>query len=189
MWYAQWRQDWLISVRLIGGEGSESQTQVEGTVPRKRVYIETSIVSYLTAWPSRDLVKAARQEITLEWWERRSPDFELYTSELALEEAADGNDAAAGKRVAVLRGIRLLRLTQEVGMLAHALIAGGALPRKAVGDAAHIAVAAVHGMDFLLTWNCRHLANSELIEGVSGLLLSRGYKSPVVCTPETLMGE
>lgn len=156
---------------------------------KRRVYIETSIVSYLTAWPSRDLIKAARQEITLEWWNRRRVEFDLYTSELALEEAAGGDQEAAQKRLTILRNLPLLALTNEIADLSKALIVEGPLPKKAVDDATHLATATIHGIDLLLTWNCKHLANSEMTESVDKLIWAKGYKPPVVCTPDTLMGE
>ncbi len=156
---------------------------------KKRVYIETSIASYLTARPSRDLIKAARQEVTLEWWERRRKEFDLYTSELALEEAADGDEVAAEKRLAVFRDLPLLDLTDAVADIAKLLILDGPLPAEAADDATHLAVATLYGMDLLLTWNCKHLANSEMTEAFADLLRTKGYRSPVICTPETLMGE
>ena len=125
----------------------------------------------------------------MEWWNRRRVDFDLYTSALALEEAADGDETAAERRLAVLRNIPLLGLTTDVAELAKALVVEGPLPEKAVDDATHLAAATIHGMDLLLTWNCKHLANSELTEPISDMIRVKGYRPPVICTPETLMGE
>jgi len=155
---------------------------------KKRVYLETTIVSYLTAWPSRDLIRVARHEITRERWESRRGDFELYVSELVTTEAARGDEVAAQRRLAALEGIALLEIVDEVADLAEALIADGPMPEAAADDAVHLAVATVHGVDLLLTWNCRHLANAEWTEQVADLLRSKGYRPPVVCTPEELMG-
>jgi len=155
----------------------------------KRLYVETSVVSYLTARPSRDVIRMARQQLTWEWWEHRRGEFDLYASRLVVEEAEEGGPAAAQRRLDALEGIPLLDLQDEVGQLAAALIAEGPLPDAAADDAIHLALATVYGMDFLLTWNCRHLANAELTESVADFFRARGHRAPVVCTPEELMGE
>jgi predicted nucleic acid-binding protein len=154
-----------------------------------RVYIETSIISYLTARPSRDLIGAARQEITYEWWTRRRGQFELYTSQLVIEEASQGDAESAERRLAAIEGVPLLALSDGVAHMARALVEKGPLPERAADDAIHLAAAAIHGMDFLLTWNCRHLANAEMTEAIVGVIAQQGFVSPVVCTPEELMGE
>lgn len=155
----------------------------------KRVYIETTIVSYLVSLPSRDLVIAGRQEMTREWWNERRGEFELYVSELVAREAGAGDAAASERRLALLQEAAFLDIGEEVAVLARALIEEGPLPQKAADDAIHLATAAVHGMDFLLTWNCAHLANAEMADEISDLLVRKGYRPPVICTPETLMGE
>jgi len=155
----------------------------------KRVYVETSVISYPRARQSRDLVQAARQEMTLEWWQRRSRSFELFISALVLQEAGQGDRRAAQDRLEAMEGLPLLDLTDEAVDLAEALLNEGPLPGKAVDDAVHLALATVHEMDFLLTWNCRHLANAELVGPAARLLRAKGYEPPVVCTPEELMGE
>ena len=129
---------------------------------RRTVYIETSIVSYLAARPSRDLITAAHQQLTALWWDRRRQEFDLYVSQLVLDEAAAGDLDAAQRRGAILETLPLLDITDEVTSLAAALVRGVPLPPRAGADALHIAVAACHGMDFLLTWNCAHIANAEL---------------------------
>lgn len=156
---------------------------------KKQVYVETSVVSYLTARQSRDLVRAARQEVTLEWWDRRRKEFDLYISALVLQEAGQGDREAARKRLEALDGLPLLKLTDEAVVLAEALLKEGPLPAKAADDAIHLALATVSEMDFLLTWNCRHLANAELSGPAARFLRAKGYEPPVVCTPEELMGE
>ncbi len=156
---------------------------------KKRVYIETSIVSYLSARPSRDLIQAARQQITVDWWEDRRREFVLFVSQYVLDEAGDGDADAARRRLNLLDGLPLLETTGEAVELGEALIAEGAVPNKAVTDALHIAVATVHEMDILLTWNCQHLANAEILGAVSRIVRSKGYEPPVICTPDELMGE
>jgi hypothetical protein len=153
------------------------------------VYIETTIVSYLTAKPSRDLVTAAHQQITQEWWARRRADFELFVSQFVIQEASMGDVEMAQKRLGELRAIPLLKVNQNVEDLARDLIANGALPWKAAVDALHIGVATVHGMDYLLTWNCKHIANAEMQSKVAAVCRDRGFEPPVICTPEELLGE
>jgi hypothetical protein len=155
---------------------------------KQRVYLETTIVSCLTARPSRDLILAAHQEVTRLWWERRL-GFDLYVSQFVLNEAAGGDPAAAKMRLALLKGLKQLPVTDEVIDLGRALIADGMLPPKAGVDAIHVAVASVHEMDVLLTWNCRHLANAQLLRELGRYLAGKDYEIPVITTPEELMGE
>ena len=155
---------------------------------KARLYLETTVPSYLTAWPSRDLIRASHQQLTQEWWSRRRDDFEVFISQLVVDEAAAGDPVAAGERLAVLADLPLLDLTEEVSSLAAALVASLALPAKAATDAAHIAVAAVHGMHFLVTWNCTHIANAEMATSIQAVCRQQGFTAPVICTPEELMG-
>jgi predicted nucleic acid-binding protein len=152
------------------------------------LYLETTVPSYLTAWPSSDLIRAGHQQITKEWWQKRRAGFDIYISQFVLDEAAAGDAEAARERLVALQGLPLLDLTDEVVDLAGALKTALALPEKAVTDAAHIAIAAVHGMHFLLTWNCTHIANAEMFVGIEKSCSERGFSSPVICTPEELMG-
>ncbi|MEN6336376.1 MAG: type II toxin-antitoxin system VapC family toxin [Phycisphaerales bacterium] len=156
---------------------------------KKRVYIETSIVSYLTARPSRDLLAAAWQEITTAWWDRRRQDFELYTSELTVEESSGGDAIAAQRRLESLQSLPLLEITDSALALAEVLVNAGAIPGNAAGDALHVALATVHRMDYLLTWNCRHIDNAEMMPAIRAVALSSGYSLPEICTPQELMGE
>jgi predicted nucleic acid-binding protein len=155
---------------------------------KKRVYIETSIVSYLTAKPSPLLVIAARQEITREWWEQHRSRYDLRVSQPVLDEAGDGDPVAARGRLAAVRGVAVLAVTLDARTLAKAFVAEGLLPQAAATDALHLAMATVHGVDVLLTWNCRHLANAEILGEIGDAVRARGYRMPVVCTPEELMG-
>ncbi len=155
---------------------------------KKKVYIETSIVSYLMGRSSINLIVAAWQNLTIEWWEKRRNVFDLYTSELVIEEATRGDMEAAQKRLKALEGIPLLKLTEPVVKLSQKLIANGALPSKAINDAVHIALAAVHGIDYLLTWNCRHIDNAEIKPLVRAIIISEEYKYPEICTPQELLG-
>jgi predicted nucleic acid-binding protein len=117
------------------------------------VYIETSVISYLTARPSRDVVVAGRQQVTHEWWHRHRGGYEVMTSRLVLQEASAGDPRAAAKRMKVLNTLPILGLTAEAVQLAKQLIEAGSLPFTAADDALHVAIAAAHGLDYLLTWN------------------------------------
>lgn len=155
---------------------------------RAKVYIETTIVSYLTARPSRDLIVAAHQQLTQEWWEHRRGNFELYASPLVVQESGAGDTLMAQMRLEVLNTLPLLDVNAEAGALARRLVAEGPIPVKAAVDALHIAVATVHGMDYLLTWNCKHIANAEMQTAVAATCRAAGYEPPVICTPEELLG-
>jgi len=128
---------------------------------RAKVYIETTIVSYLRARPGSDLIIAAHQQLTRDWWRNRRADFDLFISQAVIEEASAGDPQAAADRLQVLAQIRVLGLNESALQLARALVSKGPLPEKAAVDALHIALATVHGMDYLLTWNCKHIANAE----------------------------
>ncbi|MBZ5562171.1 MAG: type II toxin-antitoxin system VapC family toxin [Acidobacteriia bacterium] len=153
---------------------------------KQRLYMETTIPSYLTSRPSRDLVIAGHQQVTKEWWETRKGAFEIYISQLVIDEVRAGDPTAARERVRIVRDFAILDITPEVGELASAILGAGILPRKAATDAAHIAIAAVHGMDFLLTWNCVHLANAVIAKAVAKVCRQHNWESPVICTPEEL---
>jgi predicted nucleic acid-binding protein len=155
---------------------------------KSTVYIETTIPSYLTAWPSRDLVRAAHQQITREWWARRG-GFDLYASRLVVQECQAGDAAAAAGRLAALAGIPLLEQTAEAGQLAVALLHGVPLPDKAAADALHIAIAAFHGIQYLLTWNYTHIANVALRPHIEAVCRAAGYEPPLISTPEELPSE
>lgn len=152
------------------------------------VYIETTVISYLVSRPSRDILVAAHQQTTNEWWGSRRQEFECFISQIVIDEIQAGDPEAAGKRMKEIEDFAVLEATVEAEHLTAAIIEGGAIPKRAVRDAAHIAVAAVNDIDYLLTWNCRHLANAQIIRRVSVICNTRRYSMPVICTPEELMG-
>lgn len=153
---------------------------------KPKVYVETTFVSYLTGWASRDVVVAGMQQITREWWQDYREHFDLYASELVIQEAGAGDPAAAQERLDVLATMPLLRATEEALKLAQQLVGAGALPPKAAQDAAHIAIAAVNKMDYLLTWNCKHLANATMRGQIEEACEAAGFRPPVICTPHEL---
>ena len=150
-------------------------------------YIETSVISYLTARPSRDVVIAAYQEITREWWHTASNRFNLVASALVIEEAGAGDPDAARIRLQALEAVTLLDATPDAENLARTLVEVGAVPRQAADDAVHIAVAVTNGVDFLLTWNFRHIANAAMRFRIERACRQSGYEPPVICTPNELM--
>ncbi|HBL31616.1 MAG TPA: DNA-binding protein [Acidobacteria bacterium] len=153
---------------------------------KAKVLLETSFLSYLTALPSRDIVHAAHQQITREWWAKRSR-FELYVSQAVLGEAGRGNASAAARRLGAAKGLSVLAVTREASDLAELFLKASALPAKAAVDAVHIAVAVVHGMDYLLTWNCTHIANAKIRWKIDEICRAEGLRPAMICTPEELM--
>ena len=152
---------------------------------KPKVYVETTILSYLTALPSRDVVIAAHQQLTAEWWQRRDR-FSLFVSDVVLMEAARGDSVAAARRLEAASGLDILSVTKEAEALASALLDASALPRTAAIDAVHVALAAAHGTDFLLTWNCAHIANAAVRPRIESVCVRHGMRPPVICTPEEL---
>lgn len=153
----------------------------------ERVYIETSFISYLTARPCRDLIIAGHQAITHDWWDHCRQVYELCVSQLVLQEAGDGDSEAAQERLDVLAKMTVLEIREEAVALAEELVRAGALPAKAGNDALHIAVAAVHRIPYLMTWNCRHMANATMRAQIEAVCASKGFKAPIICTPEEMM--
>jgi predicted nucleic acid-binding protein len=154
---------------------------------KPRIYLETTVVSYLSARPSRDLVTAAHQHVTKEWWQTRRGDFELFVSQIVIQESSGGDADAAARRLDFPRDIPSLELTEDAITFSEELVGRLPLPGRALLDAVHIALAVVHGMDYLLTWNCAHIANAVLRNRIESVCHSKGYAAPVICTPEELL--
>jgi len=155
---------------------------------KPKLYMETTIPSYLTARLSRDLIVAGHQQLTLEWWEKRRDEFDIYISQFVIDEISVGDPEAVQRRLNVISAFPILDVNNQVMALASGILQAGIIPQKAVTDAAHIAVAAVHQMQFLMTWNCAHIANAELTDSIRRICLDHGFISPIICTPEELMG-
>jgi len=153
------------------------------------VYIETTIVSYLVARPSRDLILAAHQQLTRDWWGEQRLEYRCVTSEEVLQEAARGEPQMSQQRLTALTGLIALRVDEPLRALARGIIKESLLPPAATSDAIHAAAASFHGMDYLLTWNCRHLANPHLQKNLRALMAKRGLVLPEICTPIELMGD
>ena len=152
-----------------------------------RVYLETSVVSYLVGRLSRDVVVLGNQELTREWWANRRRGYDLFISEVVLAEAALGDEELARQRLAICGDLRLLAVTDAAEHLAPLLLRATAMASNAETDVLHIAVAAVHGMDYLLSWNCRHIANATIRRAIDNQCRASGYEPPVICTPQELI--
>ena len=151
------------------------------------VYLETTFISYLVARPSRDVIVAGHQQTTQDWWENRRSRFDCSVSQVVIDEASVGDPTEVQKRLAVIGGLPTLALTDEANALTQAIMAAGILPPQVLRDAAHVAVAAVHAVDYLLTWNCKHLANAQIARRIAVVCEKLGRKMPIICTPEELI--
>ena len=155
---------------------------------KPKVYLETSIISYLAGRRSKDLIVAAHQELTHEWWEMRKNKFTPFVSQLVIQEIQAGDRAAANERLLLIEALPSLSLGEDARGLALVFLQKKVLPRKAVEDALHIAVATCNGMDYLVTWNCKHIANAEIRSAINRVCTEKGFEAPVICTPEELQG-
>ena len=153
------------------------------------VYLESTYISYLVARPSRDLVVASHQQVTQDWWNFRREKFDCFVSQVVIDESSAGDVAEVQKRLIAINDLAVLEITRDAETLAHSILKSRAIPPRAIRDAAHIAVAAVHAVDYLLTWNCKHLANAQILRRIESLCRRTGWQMPIICTPEELMGD
>ena len=153
------------------------------------VYIETTIVSYLMAWPSKDVVRSAQQQITSSWWSAASARFDLVTSQLVIIEASEVDPTAAADRINALAHIPVLEISETASRIADALVVAGAIPSVAARDALHVGICAANGINFLVPWNFKHLANAILRDRIVEVCEGNGFAAPVICTPEELQEE
>ena len=151
------------------------------------LYIETSIVSYLRQRPSSQVVMAARQLLTHEWWDDERSNYELVISQYVIDEASAGDPTLASERLQLLDGIPLLPLDPEIALIANEIMSRAILPEKARTDALHIAMVAHHRIQYLLTWNCRHIANGRILPRIHSVLNDLSIPIPVICTPEEMV--
>ena len=154
---------------------------------KPRLYIETTIPSYLTARPNSRIRIAADQQTTREWWETERKEYDLYISEMVVREARVGDATFAAKRLESIKEIPLLPETTESESLAEYLLLTGIIPPKAAPDAFHISLAAVHRMEYLLTWNCTHIHNLKLERRIQAACAKFGFECPLICTPAELL--
>lgn len=151
------------------------------------VYLETTFISYLTARPVNSIVLAAKLEMTKDWWNTMSGKYDLFVSDVVRLEASDGDAAAAQQRLEVIDSLTLLESSQDALKLAATLFTELQLPSHAEADALHMAISAVNGLDFLLTWNCRHIANANLRPQIESTCHQAGFQPPMICTPLELI--
>ena len=154
---------------------------------KPRVYVETTVLGYLTSWPSGDLVVAGRQKITRDWWRYAVNVFDLVVSELVHREASAGDPQATGDRLEALKDLPVLAVGQRAEDFARALVAGGAVPSTEPEDALHIALAVVNGIEYLVTWNFKHIANAAMRSRIHSVCIAEGYDPSTICTPEELL--
>lgn len=152
------------------------------------VYIESSVISYLASRPSRDVIVAARQAISHDWWSNDRHRFDLRISALVEEEIGRGDEDAARRRLAWVADIPSLSISEQALELAEALLAAGVIPWGSENDALHIGIAAAQGADFLVTWNFRHINNAETRSAIARVVESQGFICPQICSPEELEG-
>jgi predicted nucleic acid-binding protein len=154
---------------------------------KESIYLETTVVSYYTSKPSRDIVALAHQEITRQWWPIAIRRYDIFISEVVTEEARFGDPEAAKRRLEELKDFPHLELNDKVEEMAQIYMERLNIPEKSFRDAAHLAIACVHNIDYLVTWNCAHLANGEVIKKLMKINESLGIHTPIICTPEELM--
>jgi predicted nucleic acid-binding protein len=152
-----------------------------------KVYVETTVIGYLTSRPRDDVTVAGHQNTTRQWWRIAAGRFDLVASQLVLQECSAGDEKAADERVKALANVTLLPTTTEAQQLAEALVAGHAMPESHPEDALHVALAAAHGIEYLVTWNFRHIANAAMRLRIERVCRDAGYEPPVICSPEELL--
>jgi predicted nucleic acid-binding protein len=151
---------------------------------KETIYLETSVVSYYTARPSRDLIVMAHQQITHDWWEIALEEYDIYVSEIVIEEMSMGDPDAVLKRLDAVKGFAKLELIEDVEKMMEVYMKELKIPPKAFRDALHLAFASVHGIDYLVTWNCTHIANVNIIKKVMRINDKFNVSIPIICTPE-----
>jgi predicted nucleic acid-binding protein len=153
------------------------------------VYLESSVVSYYAARPSRDLIAVARQEITRAWWDKHLHEYQVYVSEAVRDEVRRGDPAAAAERLRAIAEMPLIPIPRESAALADLYAQRLHLPEKGEYDAFHIAIASLYGVDYLVTWNCKHIANAHMRRGLAEINMAEGLRMPIICTPEELLDD
>ena len=163
------------------------ESHVEPMSEKETVYLETSVVSYYTGKKSRDIVVLAHQHITRDWWDAFCNHYEFYISEIVREEVSRGDPSASSLRLEFIRNIPHLKITEEIENIAGMYIDELRIPKDSIRDALHISIACIHKVDYLVTWNCRHLANATMRARIEAVCRSAGYEPTIICTPEELL--
>ncbi|MBI4849128.1 MAG: type II toxin-antitoxin system VapC family toxin [Nitrospirae bacterium] len=152
-----------------------------------KVYIETSVISYLAAKPSRDLIVAAHQQITIDWWETALPRYDAFVSPIVLDEISRGDVNAVQTRLEKVSAFPVLEILPEIQKLADTYFSELDIPEKARANSYHLAITAWHGIDFLVSWNCTHIVNGRIKMLIEEINAGQGIRTPIICTPEELM--
>lgn len=156
---------------------------------KETIFVETTIPSYYTARLSRDVIQSARQQLTIEWWDRYRNYFELFISQPVLDELAQGDSLKADQRLSLVEELKILPINDDVLKIAEELVAEKIVPIEYIDDALHISCAGVHGMNYLLTWNCKHIANAQIRIRIREVFSRNNFAMPVICTPEEFIGD
>jgi predicted nucleic acid-binding protein len=156
-------------------------------VVKPSVYVETTVIGYLTSRQQSDAIVAGHQLATQKWWQSARDQFRLVVSQLVIDECAQGDQVAAADRVQAIRDLNLVGITSDVHRIASALLSRGAVPQTEPKDAAHIAISAAHGVEYLVTWNFRHIANPATRRMIEAVILDAGFRPPIICSPEELL--
>ncbi len=178
----------IESIRDFEDKTGDKDTFRRGNpVVKESVYLETSVVSYYTARPSRDVVVLAHQEITRQWWNAAQSEFEIFISQAVVDEASEGDPGASEERLKAISDFQHLEINSKVEDMTHIYMAKLEIPSNAAGDAIHIAIASIHDVDYRVTWNCSHIANGAIIKRLARINADYGVHTPVLCTPEELL--
>ena len=155
---------------------------------KEKIYLETSVISYYSARPSRDVIVLAHQAITRSWWPIALKQYDIYISEVVIEEMSMGDPEAASKRIESVNEFAELKLSEDVERMADVYMREFEIPKKAFRDTLHLAFSSVHNIDYLVTWNCAHLANVHVIKKVRRINTEFDMPIPIICTPEEFEG-
>ncbi len=161
----------------------------QAMMDKPEAYVESSVISYRSARPSRDVIVLSHQEITRIWWEKHLHEYSVFISEVVLDEIRRGDHEAASERLSLVSSMPLLTIEPDVERLALIYQEKLQLPAKSLRDTLHLAVASVHAVDYLVTWNCKHIANAHIRRQLAEINNSEGISTPTICTPEELLDD
>jgi hypothetical protein len=155
-------------------------------MPKPTVYVETTVIGHLVGRILADPVVAGRQMVTRTWWATAAENYRLFVSRLVADECGVGDAEVAAERLAVLDSLEFLAASVGADGLAELLVADHAIPETAPRDAAHVSLAAVNGIEYLVTWNFKHIANATTRAAIESVCRAAGYEPPIICTPDEL---
>ena len=156
---------------------------------KKIIYLEPTVISYLTARTTSDPIKLAQQLASKEWWNNHRHKCDIFISNVVLDEIREGDPAAAQMRMALAQTLSLLQSNAETDRLSAALIALHAIPDNHKEDADHIAIASIYPIEYLVTWNQKHILNVSMRDRILSIISDKGYTPPRLVTPAELLAE